>query len=69
LNFDLQEKITICMNGVILHSIMAFNLFTTSNFPECDEFLNRLTFYSKIQNFAIDEYVFHVSICISSILK
>jgi hypothetical protein len=48
------------MNGVILHSISAFNLFTNSLDPECIEFMSRITFHSRIENFAVDEYIFHV---------
>lgn len=73
LNFDLQEKITICMNGVILHSISAFNLFTNSLDPECIEFMSRITFHSRIENFAVDEYIFHVRtlpiVCRNEILE
>lgn len=49
------------MNGVILHSISALNLFTTSIEPDCIEFMSRITFHARIENFAVDEYIFHVS--------
>lgn len=33
LNWDLQEKITIYMNGVILHNVGALNMITQSSEP------------------------------------
>lgn len=60
LNYDLQEKVTLYMNGAILLQMQALNPFTTSPHPECIEFISRVAFYAVVQKYAIDEYIFEV---------
>jgi len=54
LNDNLKEKITVCMNGMVIQTIPFFEKFDM-------EFISELTFYSRTETYATDDTIFVVS--------
>jgi hypothetical protein len=62
LNDNLKEKITVCMNGMVLQTIPFLENFNL-------EFIGELTFHTKHQTFSTDENIFIVIIIILSYIN
>ena len=56
LNDNLREKITVCMNGMVLQTIPFFDNINL-------EFLSDMTFNTKNQTLSTDENIFIVRYC------
>lgn len=55
LNENLKEKITVCMNGIVLQTIPFFESFNM-------EFVSEMTFHLRSKTYAMDDNIFVVSV-------
>jgi hypothetical protein len=54
LNDNLRDKITVYLNGRLLHNIQVFDSFSI-------EFLSKVTFIFKKRSYTVDDLIFNVS--------